>query len=121
MTNAKRFVHLAIRAFDEQGTRFPIWGTCLGLQALAVIVDGSDRCLSASHGTWDVSLPLRFTPDVKQSRMMSQVRLKSLIRVMSTSKGLYPLVQVFCNQEVQAPNSFVFRHARQVKIQYKLF
>ena len=34
----------------------------------------------------------------------------------SEHKGLFPLVQVFCKQDVQAPHSFVSRHARQVKL-----
>ncbi|XP_042366323.1 gamma-glutamyl hydrolase [Plectropomus leopardus] len=63
---AKRFYELAIEA-NKKGDYFPVWGTCLGYEQLAVLTSGKN-VLSRTN-TSDVSLPLVFTKEAKNSRM----------------------------------------------------
>ena len=47
-----------LTVFMESGRSFPLWGTCLGMQQLSALVAETDSILSASKGTWDVSMKL---------------------------------------------------------------
>ena len=49
------------------GKYFPIWGTCLGLQQLSVLVAQSSDVLSASKGTWGAAMNL---PDLDRNGRM---------------------------------------------------
>ena len=68
--NAELIFNLAMEAGDN-GETFPIWGTCLGFQALNVLVAKSDKVLSKSAGTWDESMKLNLSENVEASRMFS--------------------------------------------------
>lgn len=68
--NAEYVMRLAMEEYHK-GDPFPIWGTCLGLQAFAVLTCQTDEVLSKSKGTWDSSLPLEFTKDARRSRLFS--------------------------------------------------
>lgn len=65
---AEFYFRLAIKANDE-GDYFPIWGTCLGLQLLTVLVAG-ENLLSRTIAE-NVSYPLNFTTEVQSSRMFT--------------------------------------------------
>ncbi|XP_029294707.1 gamma-glutamyl hydrolase [Cottoperca gobio] len=65
-TVAKIFYRLALRANDK-GDFFPIWGTCLGMQLLTVLVAGED--LLAKTTAENVALPLNLTTEAASSRM----------------------------------------------------
>ncbi|KAJ7339368.1 hypothetical protein OS493_005762 [Desmophyllum pertusum] len=41
----KRLLELAIKAYDEKGEVFPIWGECLGLELVAMIISGRNLSL----------------------------------------------------------------------------
>jgi gamma-glutamyl hydrolase len=53
---------LALEAFDTKGDYFPIWGTCLGFELLALLsVDGQPNLKSCN--SWGHALPLgKMTP-----------------------------------------------------------
>ncbi|XP_078072379.1 gamma-glutamyl hydrolase-like [Mustelus asterias] len=64
--NAALFYKLALQA-NNDGTHFPIWGTCLGFEELTVITSGKKLLINTD--TSNVPLPLNFTKDAKDSRM----------------------------------------------------
>ncbi|XP_037337855.2 gamma-glutamyl hydrolase [Pungitius pungitius] len=63
---AKIFYRLALMANDD-GDYFPIWGTCMGMQLLTVLVAGEN--LLESTAAENVALPLDLTPEASSSRM----------------------------------------------------
>ncbi|XP_078136573.1 gamma-glutamyl hydrolase isoform X2 [Sander vitreus] len=63
---AKIFYELAIEA-NKRGDYFPVWGTCLGFEQLAVLTSG--KTVLSSTNTSGVPLPLDFTNETKDSRM----------------------------------------------------
>lgn len=63
---AKIFYELAIEA-NKRRDYFPVWGTCLGFEQLTYLTCGE---MVLSHtDTKNVSLPLNFTDEIKDSRM----------------------------------------------------
>ncbi|XP_054466576.1 gamma-glutamyl hydrolase [Anoplopoma fimbria] len=63
---AKIFYRLALMANDE-GDFFPIWGTCMGMQLLTVLVAGEN--LLERTTAENVALPLNLTTEASSSRM----------------------------------------------------
>lgn len=63
---AKIFFDLALKANDA-GDFFPIWGTCMGMQQLSVLVAGQN--LLSKTTAENVAMPLNFTADAYMSRM----------------------------------------------------
>ncbi|KAA8592727.1 hypothetical protein FQN60_018182 [Etheostoma spectabile] len=63
---AKIFYNLALKANDE-GDFFPIWGTCMGMQLLTVLVAGEN--LLANTTAENIALPLNLTTAASSSRM----------------------------------------------------
>lgn len=63
---SKIFFNLALKANDA-GDVFPIWGTCMGMQQLSVLVAGEN--LLSKTTAENVALPLNFTADAYVSRM----------------------------------------------------
>ncbi|XP_061755375.1 gamma-glutamyl hydrolase isoform X4 [Nerophis ophidion] len=63
---SKIFYQLALKANDA-GDFFPIWGTCLGMQLLTVLVAGQNLLTKATAE--NVALPLNLTPAAYTSRM----------------------------------------------------
>ena len=83
--NAKHFYDLAIAA-NRRGDFFPIWGTCLGFEALANIVAG-EYVLSESKAR-DIAMPLNFSGCAKCSRMMRDAP-DQLVKKLSTEDLTY--------------------------------
>lgn len=63
---AKIFYKLALTANDA-GDFFPIWGTCMGLQLLTVLVAGEN--LLSNTSAENIALPLNLTREALSSRM----------------------------------------------------
>ncbi|XP_026178635.1 gamma-glutamyl hydrolase isoform X1 [Mastacembelus armatus] len=63
---AKIFYRLALTANDA-GDFFPIWGTCMGLQLLTVLVAGEN--LLENTSAENIALPLNLTTEAYTSRM----------------------------------------------------
>ncbi|XP_052032101.1 gamma-glutamyl hydrolase isoform X2 [Apodemus sylvaticus] len=63
---AKIFFNKAIESFDN-GDYFPVWGTCLGLEELSILVSGENllTCTNSTSKKW----PLNFTSAARHSRM----------------------------------------------------
>ncbi|XP_074493529.1 gamma-glutamyl hydrolase [Sebastes fasciatus] len=60
------FYRLALKANDE-GDFFPIWGTCMGMQLLTVLVAGENLLVETT--AQNVALPLNLTTEAVSSRM----------------------------------------------------
>ncbi|XP_056146141.1 gamma-glutamyl hydrolase-like isoform X2 [Lampris incognitus] len=63
---ARIFYGLALTANDA-GDYFPIWGTCMGMQLLTVMVSGKN--LLTKTTAENVALPLNLTEEARSSRM----------------------------------------------------
>ncbi|KAM8882079.1 gamma-glutamyl hydrolase [Synchiropus picturatus] len=63
---AKVFYNLAIEA-NDRGDYFPVWGTCLGFEQLAVLT--SNKSVLVRTNTSGLPLPLNFTDEAKTSRI----------------------------------------------------
>ena len=83
--NAKHFYNLAMEA-NVRGDFFPVWGTCLGFEALANIVAG-EYVLSESRAR-DIALPLNFSGCAKCSKMMRDAP-DELVKKLSTEALTY--------------------------------
>ena len=80
---AKIFFDMSKAAF-ENGDIFPMWGTCLGLQALTVL--GAGKNLLTNLSAEDVNLPLKFTMPPQSSRLFAS--LPSTLAAALSSKSL---------------------------------
>ncbi|XP_008287386.1 gamma-glutamyl hydrolase [Stegastes partitus] len=65
---AKVFYRLAVEANDA-GDSFPIWGTCMGMQLLTVLV--AEKNLLTRTTAENVALPLNLTTEAHSSRMFT--------------------------------------------------
>ncbi|XP_020486164.1 gamma-glutamyl hydrolase [Labrus bergylta] len=75
---AKIFYTLALKA-NDRGDFFPIWGTCMGMQLLTVLVAGEN--LLTKTTAENISLPLNLTTEADSSRMfagLSEELMKAL-------------------------------------------
>ncbi|KAM9827315.1 LOW QUALITY PROTEIN: gamma-glutamyl hydrolase-like [Neosynchiropus ocellatus] len=63
---AKFFYNLAIEA-NNRGDYFPVWGTCLGFEQLAVLT--SNKSVLVRTNTTGMPMPLNFTDEAKTSRI----------------------------------------------------
>ena len=63
---------LAKQANDD-GAFFPIWGTCLGFEELAVLETGDGDVISDNVVAVNLPLPLQFTPAAADSRLFSSM------------------------------------------------
>lgn len=76
---AKIFYRLALMANDK-GDFFPIWGTCMGMQLLTVLVAGEN--LLANTTAENIALPLNLTAEASSSRMFEDFP-KKLMRALT--------------------------------------
>ena len=68
-THAKFIFNKAVEA-NQKGDYFPIWGTCLGFEALHVIAAGDKPGVISSFSASDISLPLVLTNKSDTSRLL---------------------------------------------------
>eukprot|EP00033_Pygsuia_biforma_P001003 GCRY01001148.1.p1 GENE.GCRY01001148.1~~GCRY01001148.1.p1 ORF type:complete len:316 (+),score=33.89 GCRY01001148.1:92-1039(+) len=82
---AERYLYeLAIEA-NNKGDVFPIYGICLGFEALSVITAGDPSVMTCVFDSEDISLPLNFTKEAPTSRLFSKIpsHLYSALRTKS--------------------------------------
>ncbi|EDQ86726.1 uncharacterized protein MONBRDRAFT_28072 [Monosiga brevicollis MX1] len=59
-----------VKAKNDAGTHFPLWGTCMGFQLLHILVANNESALSRNaFDSEDISLPLIFTQEASTSRL----------------------------------------------------
>ncbi|KAJ7386645.1 hypothetical protein OS493_006631 [Desmophyllum pertusum] len=73
----KKLLELAIKAYDVKGEVFPIWGECLGLELVAMIISGRnlslgqyDQSFLSLTDTWNISLKLDLPSDYKSTKLL---------------------------------------------------
>ncbi|KAL9958224.1 hypothetical protein ACROYT_G035210 [Oculina patagonica] len=73
----RKLLELAIKAYDETGEVFPIWGECLGLELIAMLVSGRDLSLGqydqsflSSTDARNISLKLDLPADYKSTKLL---------------------------------------------------
>ncbi|CAL9708002.1 unnamed protein product [Knipowitschia caucasica] len=76
---AKIFYKLALKANDA-GDYFPIWGTCMGMQQLSVLVAGEN--LLSKTPAENEAMPLNLTTDAFLSRMFQDFPLPLMKAIM---------------------------------------
>ncbi len=54
---------------NDRGDYYPIWGTCLGFEELAVLETGNGKVISQNVVATNLSLPLRLSPGAESSRL----------------------------------------------------
>ncbi len=59
------------KAANDDGIFFPIWGTCLGFEELAVLETGDGSVISTDVVATNLPLPLDLTADAADSRLFS--------------------------------------------------
>lgn len=64
---------LAMEA-HKNGTHFPLWGTCLGLELLARVAVGGQQVLKKCHAQ-GVGMPLTFAKDFREARLFRSLPL----------------------------------------------
>lgn len=70
---------------NDQGDYYPIWGTCLGFEELAVLETGNGDVISLDVMATNLALPLRFTPGARNSRLFHSFSPR-LIKALRTQK-----------------------------------
>lgn len=56
----------------DAGRFFPVWGTCLGYQAISIVMTNNTKVLGESNARY-VSLKLDFTAEAKNSRLFRNI------------------------------------------------
>ncbi|XP_054925561.1 gamma-glutamyl hydrolase-like isoform X2 [Dermacentor andersoni] len=78
--------HLAMEAY-RNGTHFPLWGTCLGLELLARVAVGGEEVLTKCQAQ-GVGMPLNFTRDFRRARLFRSLP-QHLEKVLSSKPMTY--------------------------------
>jgi len=68
---------------NDRGDYYPIWGTCLGFEELAVLETGNANAISLDVAATNLALPLRFTRGAKRSRRFQSFP-RTLVRALQT-------------------------------------
>lgn len=85
--HAQYFFKRALES-NQNGEYFPIWGTCLGFEALHVIAADDGVQVLSKFSASDISLPLHFTKQADTSRMFGSLP-QSLRRSLETENITY--------------------------------
>lgn len=64
-----RFIFETIKQYNDNGTYYPAWGTCLGFEMFAVYASDADTAILESYPIEHDSLTLKFTKDPRDTQM----------------------------------------------------
>lgn len=62
-----RFIFNKIKEYNDNGTYFPAWGTCLGFENFAIYASDADTAILESFPIEHGSLPLKFVKDPRDT------------------------------------------------------
>eukprot|EP00611_Tribonema_gayanum_P008627 TRINITY_DN1823_c0_g1_i1.p1 TRINITY_DN1823_c0_g1~~TRINITY_DN1823_c0_g1_i1.p1 ORF type:complete len:362 (+),score=139.31 TRINITY_DN1823_c0_g1_i1:271-1356(+) len=92
---------------NANGDFFPLWGTCLGLEWLAMALSGDDSTIEAGYDASNINYALVYTRDARWSKLVRQLppRVRAAMELEaltfnSHSKGLSPQTYA-ANQNLQ--------------------
>lgn len=95
----------AIRINDFEKRPFPIWGTCLGFEALNVLGSGeSPKDVLEVYDAENLLLPVDFTKEAFDSKMFKGIEM-SLMRKLMFSKLSLHMHQAGINPDIYEKNS----------------
>jgi len=69
---AQKLFEMSMKAFDESGDYYPVWGTCLGFEALAHYSNKNQEVLTRCWSQ-DQALNLNFTSNYSDTHIMQQM------------------------------------------------
>jgi len=95
-----QYVFDRVKAINDAGHFFPLWGTCMGFQWLLIAQSKDQNILDPKNGQFDsynLSIPLEFTPTYMDSEMFADAPVE-VIKILSTVNvtmnnhhyGIYP-------------------------------
>lgn len=79
-----RFFHDAAIAAHANGDYFPIWGTCLGFELMAIMAADDHSILVTGLDSQNLPIPLELTPLAATSRMLGKDAPQHLVHAMAT-------------------------------------
>lgn len=92
------------KEMNEQGSYFPLWGTCLGFELLTYLsADGREH--RAHCSSQNQALPLEFKDDFKSSRMFKSAS-DEIVKVLK-SEAVTPNFHQYCVTEKVKINIFI--------------
>jgi len=69
---------------NDKGDYFPVWGTCMGFQLLSILAaEDHEVLLEYAYDSYNLPLPLNFTPNAHTSRMFGQMS-PEILRTLTT-------------------------------------
>lgn len=100
MQAAQLLLNFTIEA-NRNGTHLPLWGTCMGMQTLSILIAGRGNILESGiiKGMDPAMLPLQLTGEAENSRLLGRLTTPQEIRHIITSDnvttnlhhdGIYP-------------------------------
>jgi gamma-glutamyl hydrolase len=76
LTNTSRYMEVMKLYFDltveanKRGDYTPLWATCLGFEAVAILAAKDYSLLHTGFDSWNLSLPLEYSASYKDSKML---------------------------------------------------
>ena len=67
------FVKWSMEAYDQNQDYFPIWGTCLGMQSITIILSNDPFILGTGFDSYNISMPLNFTNSLPDTQRLSRI------------------------------------------------
>jgi gamma-glutamyl hydrolase len=74
-----RFVFKAIKEFNDQGTFYPIWGTCMGYENIVSYVSDNGWDVLSVYDYETGSMAMEFTVDPRKTKMYSWLGDKAFL------------------------------------------
>ena len=106
MRAARRLLEHTVNA-SANGERLPLWGTCMGLQTLSILVaEDASVLLSNAFDAESLMLPLDLTPAAKTSRFLAASAVPPAVRASLTTRN----VTTNLHHDGVAPATFVTNH-----------
>jgi gamma-glutamyl hydrolase len=72
-----RFIYETIKEFNDNGTYYPLWGTCLGFENLAIWASEEGPSVLESYHLAHGSIPLEFVVDPRETQMFGWLQEKA--------------------------------------------
>ncbi len=62
-----------VKQYNDEGQFYPMWGTCLGFEAMAIWAADEGRDVLGSFNAHAISLPIYFTKDPEDTKMFGDL------------------------------------------------
>jgi len=73
-TEFGRFIFNKIKEYNDNGTYYPAWGTCLGFEDMLIYTSDEGQNVLEVFEVQNASLPLTFVKDPKKSHMFGWLK-----------------------------------------------